>query len=192
VPMLLFGDEVSRSQGGNNNTYCQDNEIAWLDWESVDGELLDFTRSLVALRAEHPVFRQRRWFQGRELRGGADADIGWFTPGGDEMDDEDWNTGFAKSLTVFLNGDAITAPGSRGERIVDATFLLLLNAHSDAVEFALPAVGGDRPWSVVVDTEALTPVAVSASDVDQTVDAEGTRTVAGRSIVVLRQDRDDR
>ena len=106
VPMLLGGDEIGRTQRGNNNAYCQDNEISWYDWEHADEELLQFTRRLIRLRHRHPVFCRRRWFQGRPIHGTEVSDIGWFTPGGDEMTEEDWQAGFAKSLGVFLNGRA--------------------------------------------------------------------------------------
>ena len=112
--MLLGGDEIGRTQRGNNNAYCQDNEISWYDWERVDEDLLEFTRRLIALRREHPVFRRRRWFQGRPIRG--TVDIGWFRPDGTEMDDDDWDAGFAQSIGVFLNGDAITDRDERGQR----------------------------------------------------------------------------
>src|SRR4029079_14298566 len=107
VPMLCGGDEIGRTQGGNNNAYCQDDEISWYDWERADQGLLGFTRDLIRPRLEHPVFCRRRWFHGRAIRGTDVSDIGWFTPGGTEMSDEDWQAGLAKSLGVFLNGDAI-------------------------------------------------------------------------------------
>lgn len=118
--MLLGGDEIERSQGGNNNGYCQDNEISWFDWEHADSELLDFTTGVNRLWRGHPVFRQRRWFQGRVIHGGgATSDIGWYKPDGQSMSDQDWQTGFAKSLGVYLNGKTIPDPGPRGERIKD-------------------------------------------------------------------------
>ena len=110
VPMLLGGDEIGRTQQGNNNAYCQDNEISWFDWEHADEDLLQFTRGLIRLRQRHPVFCRRRWFQGRPIHGTDVSDIGWFTPGGHEMSEEDWQAGFAKSLGVFLNGAAIPTP----------------------------------------------------------------------------------
>jgi hypothetical protein len=117
VPMLLAGDEIGRTQWGNNNAYCQDNEVSWIDWASADLDLLYFTVSLLAFRRAHPVFRRRRWFQGRPLHGKDVRDIAWFTPGGQEMSEEDWNVGFAKSLMVYLNGDAIPSRGPKGEAI---------------------------------------------------------------------------
>jgi hypothetical protein len=111
--MLLGGDEIGRSQGGNNNGYCQDNEVSWFDWRAVDAELLDYTRRLIHHRLAHPVFRRRRWFEGAAIRGGA-PDIAWFTPQGNEMSEQDWQAGFAKSLCIFLNGQAIRSPGPQG------------------------------------------------------------------------------
>ncbi|MFA9431751.1 glycogen debranching protein GlgX, partial [Egicoccus sp. AB-alg2] len=127
VPMLLGGDELGRTQGGNNNGYCQDNEISWYDWDAVDEDLLAFTRGLIGLRAEHPIFRRRRWFQGRPLRGEEIDDIAWLRPDGTEMDDEDWDASYAKSLQVFLNGRGIASPDPRGQQIVDDSFLVLFN-----------------------------------------------------------------
>ena len=129
VPMLVAGDELGRTQHGNNNAYCQDNELSWVDWENADLELLEFVRKLIALHHEHPDFRRRGWFQGRPLRGANVADIAWFTPDGEEMADQHWQEGFAKSLLLFLNGRAIHSRTRRGEAIVDDSFALLFNAH---------------------------------------------------------------
>ncbi len=157
VPMLLGGDEIGRTQRGNNNAYCQDNEISWFDWEHADQELLEFTRRLIRLRQEHPVFRRRRWFQGRPIHGQDVHDIGWFTPAGEEMSEEDWQLDFAKSVGVFLNGQAITSPGPMGERIVDDSFYLLFNAHHEQLPFVLPAREGACGWVKILDTsEAVT------------------------------------
>ena len=181
VPMLVAGDEIGRTQHGNNNAYCQDNELSWIDWESADSDLLYFTVSLLAFRRAHPVFRRRRWFQGRPLHGKDVRDIAWFTPGGQEMSDDDWNVGFAKSLMVYLNGDAIPSRGPKGEAIVDDTFLLCFNAHYEGMTFTLPSQQfGDR-WHRVIDT----------ADPDLRGPAEplssgGELRVADRSVVVLQ------
>ncbi|MFF0579021.1 glycogen debranching protein GlgX [Streptosporangium saharense] len=153
VPMLLAGDEFGRTQGGNNNAYCQDNEISWIDWSpaGTDKELLDFVRSLSELRREHPVFRRRRFFHGRRAEDGT-RDIVWFTPSGEEMSAADWHTGYAKSLTVFLNGSAITEPGPRGETIVDDSFLLLINGHHEDLAFTLPDGRYGAHWQPVLNT----------------------------------------
>jgi isoamylase len=139
VPMLLAGDEIGRTQHGNNNGYCQDNELSWIDWENADRDLLSYTVSLLAFRRAHPVFRRRRWFEGRPLHGQGVQDIVWFTPAGDEMSEENWKVGFAKSLMVYLNGAGIPNRGPRGEAIVDDSFLLCFNAHHEPMRFTLPS-----------------------------------------------------
>src|SRR5947199_6208125 len=159
IPMLLGGDEIGRTQGGNNNAYCQDNEISWYDWGRVDEELLAFTRELVRLRREHPTFRRRGWFLGRTIRGehGEAQDIGWFRPDGREMEEEDWRSGFAKSLGVYLNGEAIASLDARGERIVDVSFYVLFNAYHDRLAFRLPDGSWGGEWVKVLDTAAGAP-----------------------------------
>jgi glycogen operon protein len=152
IPMILGGDEIGRTQGGNNNAYCQDNEISWFDWDHVDEQMLDFTRRLVAFRSRHPVFRRRRWFQGRGIHGVGVEDIGWFTSAGSEMTPEQWDTGYVKTLGIYLNGDAIEHPDERGRRIVDDTFYLLFNSHFDAVGFRLPPPAWSPFWTVVLDS----------------------------------------
>ncbi|MDQ3931402.1 MAG: glycogen debranching protein GlgX, partial [Actinomycetota bacterium] len=152
VPMLLGGDELGRTQYGNNNAYCQDNEISWYEWDKLDEELLEFTRRLIALRYQHPVFRRRRWFVGRSIRGTELSDIGWFRPDGSEMRDEDWEVGSAKSLGVFLNGQGIPTPGSRGERIIDDDFYVVFNASEESLDFTLPDVLDERVWAKLLDT----------------------------------------
>ncbi|WP_182906622.1 glycogen debranching protein GlgX [Microbispora sp. H13382] len=153
VPMLLAGDEFGRTQHGNNNAYCQDNDVSWIDWSLLrqEDDLLDFVRRLAALRRAHPVFRRRRFFHGRTVGGGS-RDIVWLTPSGTEMTDSDWHTGYAKSLGVYVNGEAIGEPGPRGERIRDETFLLLINAHHESLTFALPGAELGAAWRPVLDT----------------------------------------
>jgi isoamylase len=154
VPMLLAGDEMGRTQGGNNNAYCQDNEISWLDWSLAEAErdLLQFTETLAGLRREHPVFRRRRFFRGRRTPDDEGSDLIWLTPAGQEMTQEDWRAGYAQSLAALLNGEAISEPDPRGGRIVDAKFLLLFNAHSDPLTFSLPEASLAPGWEVVIDT----------------------------------------
>jgi glycogen operon protein len=157
VPMLSHGDEFGRTQQGNNNAYCQDSELAWVRWpKEGDPEaqrLHDFTRQMVWLRRDHPVFRRRRFFHGRSVEGTHDelSDIAWFTPEGEEMTQRDWQASQAQSLVVFLNGSAISEPGDRGERIVDDSFLLMFNAHHQPLEFVVPVNHG-KEWEVVIDT----------------------------------------
>ncbi|HUS61829.1 MAG TPA: glycogen debranching protein GlgX, partial [Acidimicrobiales bacterium] len=184
VPMLLGGDELGRTQHGNNNGYCQDNELSWFDWENADTVLLEFTRWLIGFRKEHAVFRRRRWFQGRAIRGM--DDIGWFSPDGTEMSQEDWDAGFAKSLGIYLNGDAIPTLDARGEPIRDDSFLVLFNAHFEPIDFLLPSQWGER-WSVVLDTADALPPSI-AGDEDQRLAKSGeTLPVEARSLVVLRR-----
>jgi glycogen operon protein len=152
VPMVLGGDEVGRTQGGNNNAYCQDNEISWYDWENVDGELLDFCRRLIRYRKDHPVFSRRGWFQGRPIHGNEANDIAWFTMDGKQMVEKDWGQGFAKTLAVFLNGKTIPNPNPRGEPTVDDTFYLLVNAHYEPLRFKLPDQTWSPRWKTVLDT----------------------------------------
>ncbi|MBA3948629.1 MAG: glycogen debranching protein GlgX [Acidobacteria bacterium] len=184
VPMLVAGDSMGRTQGGNNNAYCQDNEISWIDWEHADADLLAFTRALSAFRHAHAVFRRRRWFQGRSLRGTDVVDIGWFTPSGEPMSEEDWRVGFAKSLAVFLNGQAIPTPNSRGERVVDDTFFVLFNAHHEPMPFTIPSGAFGQSWRRILDTDSLAPINEDAGDIFP-VGAEVQ--VAERSLVVLKR-----
>jgi glycogen operon protein len=178
IPMLLGGDEVGRTQQGNNNAYCQDNEISWFDWGSIDRELLEFTRRVIGLRRDHPVFRRRGWFKGRPLRGEGVSDIVWLRVDGQPMSDEDWQTGFAKSLTVFLNGDGLRDLDEDGKRIRDASFLVLFNAYHESLEFTLPTASFGDTWVPVIDTAA--PNRENAR-----LAAASTVTVNGRSILVL-------
>ena len=152
VPMLLGGDEIGRTQRGNNNAYCQDSEISWYDWQHIDEGLLNFTRRLIRLRQRHPVFCRRRWFQGRPIHGSDVSDIGWFTRGGVEMSEQDWTAGVAESLGVFLNGQAIPTPDERGERIIDESFYMMFNAHHEPLTFQLPGADWGQRWTQVMDT----------------------------------------
>ncbi len=175
VPMLLGGDEIGRTQRGNNNAYCQDNDVSWFDWNHADGELLAFTRNVVALRRAHPIFRRRRWFQGRPIRG--TPDIAWFRPDGAEMDDADWETGYAKSVAVFLSGEGIPDRDERGMRVTDDWFLLVLNAHDQPIDWTLPSHGVAR-WRVVLDTTGETAI-------DLHLDLEKPFAVPARSVTLL-------
>ena len=177
--MLLMGDELGRTQQGNNNAYCQDNELSWVDWEAVDEPLLEFTRALLSFRAQHRVFRRRSFFQGRPIHGADVSDIAWFTPAGEEMEEQDWEEGFAKAVTVFLNGDALER-GRRGEEYADESFVILFNAHYEPMTFTLPPARWGETWTIVLDTR------------DWTIDAERPAMKAGedieveaRSVVVL-------
>ncbi|MCQ4083089.1 glycogen debranching protein GlgX [Streptomyces sp. RB6PN25] len=192
VPMLSHGDEFGRTQGGNNNAYCQDNEVTWVPWPKGGSEedadalaLLDFTRTMVWLRRDHPVFRRRRFFHGRPVEGTHDelSDIAWFTPEGEEMTQRDWEAAQAKSLVVFLNGHAISEPGARGEKITDDSFLLMFNAHHEPMEFVVPVNHG-KEWQVVVDTAVADGVAPGSG---RKVRAGDRLLLADRSLVVLQR-----
>ncbi|MFH8753163.1 glycogen debranching protein GlgX [Streptomyces rimosus] len=219
VPMLSHGDEFGRTQRGNNNAYCQDNELTWVRWPGTDGgsaagteageggegeagteaeddpelaavrkedqEFLAFVRQMVWLRRDHPVFRRRRFFHGRPMEGTHDelSDIAWFTAEGEEMRQRDWQAAHAKSLTVFLNGSAITEPGPRGERITDDSFLLMFNAHADEREFTVPVDHG-RQWQAVVDTAHPEAVADGGGIKAQAGDR---LALPGRSMLVLQR-----
>ncbi len=186
VPMLLGGDEIGRTQMGNNNSYCQDNEISWYDWAGADKDLLEFTRRLIALRHRHPVFCRRRWFQGRPIRGTDVSDIGWFTPGGPEMSEEDWQAGFAKSLGVFLNGDAIPTRDERGERVVDDSFYVMFNAHHEPLEFKLPEEKWGKRWVEVLNTAGESGVHNGEQDGPEHAAGSGLQ-VEPWSLVLLRR-----
>ena len=164
VPMLLAGDEMGRTQAGNNNAYCQDSQLSWLDWDprrlaAAEEDLLQFTEALAGLRRDHAVFRRRRFFRG-QLPGGEKGDLVWLTPAGEQMTEADWGASYAKSLAAFLNGDAISEPDQRGGKITDASFLLLFNAHSKPLTFTLPEASYAAGWEVVIDTAAGVPGAI--------------------------------
>jgi len=186
VPMLVAGDELGHTQNGNNNAYSQDNETSWLDWEHFDEDLLEFARGIIKLRMEHPIFRRRGWFQGRELRGSDVKDLAWFTPEGKEMSDDDWRVGFAKSLGVFLNGVAIQRPGEHGERVKDDGFYIVFNAHHEPLQFTLPGDQFAAKWSRVLDTASENAPELRRSR-NSPVLAPGSKIdVQARSVVVLR------
>jgi isoamylase len=155
VPMLLAGDEIGRTQKGNNNAYCQDNEISWIDWklDRPRRELMEFARFLIRLRREHPVLRRRHFFQGRRIRGSEVKDLAWFRPDGKEMSDDDWSNAEARSFALRLAGDAIEELDDRGNPIVDDTLLILLNAYHEAIPFVLPAHRRKVRWEVILDTD---------------------------------------
>ncbi|MDQ1421307.1 MAG: isoamylase, partial [Acidimicrobiaceae bacterium] len=180
IPMLLGGDEMGRTQDGNNNAYCQDNELSWFDWEHQDGSLIAFTQRLLAIRRHHPVFRRREYFQGRALHGGGIDDVAWFGPDGSEMSEDDWQEGYAKSMAVFLNGEAIPGPDNRGDRIVDDTFLVVFNAHHEPIDFTLPAERFGKRWIRTLDT-------ADALAEGEQVDANQQTQVQGRSLTLLRR-----
>jgi len=154
VPMISHGDEIGRTQHGNNNGYCQDNELSWIDWENADESLLEFTQMLIGLRREHPVLRRAHWFQGRAVRTSRLPDIEWFAHTGDEMNEEHWSTGYAQTLQVYINGHGLEAMDRAGSPIVDADFLVMFNASASELEFGVPKLLRSIVWEPVFQTGA--------------------------------------
>jgi isoamylase len=184
VPMLAHGDELGRTQGGNNNVYAQDNPTAWVDWDlnADQRALLEFTSAAIALRRAHPVLRRRRFFAGDASHGGQSplGDIVWLKPDGGEMSDSDWGTGYSQSLMVFLNGDAIPEADNLGRRITDDHFLLMFNASSESITFTTPAKAYGEVWTVRLNT------ATGAVDPDaKPWRSRGKHSVPAHSMVVL-------
>jgi isoamylase len=184
TPMIAHGDEIGRTQLGNNNVYCQDSELSWMDWSLAvtNADLLTFTKAVTGLRRKHPVFKRRRFFDGTPIRTGDQArDIAWLTPAGQEMTPEDWGSGFGKSVAVFLNGEAIPAPNARGERVVDESFLLCFNAHDAALDFVIPEGEYAQQWTATLDT------ADAAGATSLVVNADEKISMQARSLLVLRK-----
>jgi isoamylase len=152
IPMLVAGDEFGRTQQGNNNAYCQDNEISWLNWVEADESLFAFTQQLIHLRKKHPVFCRRRWFQGMPIKGIGLEDIAWFLPEGTEMEEHNWKEDFAKSLAIYLNGQDLKSTGVHGEKITDDNFYLMFNAHYEGLDYNLPNERYGVEWIKVLDT----------------------------------------
>jgi glycogen operon protein len=178
VPMLCHGDELGRTQRGNNNGYCQDNELTWIDWEKADQDLIEFVARLAELRRAHPIFRRRRFFDGRPASHGDEVpDIAWFQPSGREMVEADWESGFGRSIAVFLNGNGLRECDARGQAVTDDSFYLAFNAHDQAIEFTLPSGEYGVEWTAEIDTSAPRDEAV--------VPAGATVSVGPRSVLVL-------
>jgi glycogen operon protein len=185
VPMLLGGDAIGRTQQGNNNAYCQDNEISWFDWEHVDAELMAFTSAVIDFRRQHPTFRRRQFFQGRALHNSETADLCWFDPAGTEMSNEQWDEAYAHALTIFLSGHAIEH-NARGELVTDDDILWIVNASPDDIEFTIPEARWGSEWLLAIDsaTAEVSPTEPAAFLAGQTV------KLIGRSTLVLRRSRD--
>ncbi len=184
TPMIAHGDEIGRTQQGNNNVYCQDSELSWMNWSLAEknADLLAFTRKATRLRTDHPVFRRRRFLEGGPIRSGQEVrDIAWLTPSGREMAHEDWGSGFDKCVVMFLNGDAIPEPDARGQRVVDDSFLLCFNAHDEQLDFVAPAGDYASQWEAELNTAEATGAA------DLVVNAGEKIAVPGRSLLVLRK-----
>ena len=180
--MLVAGDEISRSQNGNNNAYCQDNELSWLNWEMADHDLLNFTRRLINLYKTHPVFSRRRWFQGQLIKGRGIEDILWFLPDGSEMTEENWSHDYAKSLAVYMNGHGLRTLDSKGNRILDDDFYVIFNAHHAELTYRLPPEKYGEAWIRVLDTHEN-----YICDDGPVHKASELVSVKGRSVVLLKQ-----
>jgi len=183
VPMLLSGDELGNSQNGNNNAYCQDSELTWLNWDlnETQRDLLKFTQSVIALRKLNPVFQRQKFFQGRSIRGHEIHDIAWYGPDSIPMDDNDWNAGFVKCLGLYLDGEIIGEVNTQGEPIRGDSLLVLLNAHYETIDFQLPAPAENTRWKPLLDTDQLrdsTQGGLSAGD---------KYPLSGRSLAVFRR-----
>jgi glycogen operon protein len=188
VPMLLHGDELGRTQRGNNNAYCQDNELSWMDWSATkeDRRLLEFTSALTRFRKAHPVFRRRRFFAGTPISKDDElGDIAWFTPSGEKMTEQNWDDGFGKAIMVFLNGAGIPDLDQRGMRVLDDSFLMAFNAHYEDIDMTLPDQDYGDGWRVVVDT--ATGEVLGESDNERVVTAGGPLKVTARSLTVLQR-----
>jgi glycogen operon protein len=185
VPMLVAGDEMSRTQGGNNNAYALDNEVSWLHWDQADAGLQEFTRRLITLVKAHPVFGQRKWFQGRPLKGKGVSDIAWYHPGGTEMGDDNWQDQSARTLALFYNGQGIHAKDECGRRVTDNSFYLMFNAYHEPIAFKIPKIAGVKGWHTALNTASG---GSSSSGKDKEVKPGQEITVEGRSMVVLQSD----
>jgi glycogen operon protein len=182
VPMIVAGDELGRTQRGNNNAYCQDNEISWVDWESADHDLLTFSKKIIHFCRRHPVFNRRKWFKGQPYKGVGVEDIAWFRPDGHEMNEDNWRDDYAKTLGIFLNGKAIPSAGPKGERIVDDNFFLIFNAYHDTISFKLPPQKFGRKWLKILDTAQG-----YFEESGEALAAGKPIEIAGRCVVLLKE-----
>jgi glycogen operon protein len=182
VPMVLAGDEFGHSQQGNNNAYCQDNDITWLNWNLTDEQraFMEFVRLLIHIRRTQPVFQRRKFFEGRQVNGSDVPDVSWFQPSGEEMSDDAWGAGFSQCLGVRFPGDLIGDVNERGEAIVGDSIVLLVNAHHEPIPFSLPTPREDQDWDRLVDTADLSSVASGKFRGGEPY------TLQGRSMVVFR------
>ena len=182
VPMLVAGDEFGRTQGGNNNAYCQDNEISWLNWENRDQDLQQFTQKLIDLRKTHPTFSRRGWFKGHVIKGSGLHDIAWFLPEGIEMSEENWSHDYAKSLGVYLNGNELRMIDIEGNKVLDDSFYIIFNAYHGPLDYVLPPEKFGKVWFKVMDTseDCISEDGISFK-------AEEKINVTGRSVVILKQ-----
>ncbi len=184
VPMLVAGDELGRTQKGNNNAYCQDNEISWINWKNKDEQLLEFTSKLIQFRKNHPVFTRRKWFKYQPIKGEGVTDIEWFTPEGEEMSQEHWDSTYAKSLGVFLSGQGVRAVSEKGEPIIDDSFYLMFNSYYDKVTFHLPPRPWGKKWVKILDSYEGE---IDEKGIGEVVEGGALVEVQGRSVVLLKE-----
>lgn len=181
VPMLLAGDEIGRTQKGNNNSYCQDNEISWIDWKNADNDLLEFTRQLIHLRRDHAAFSRKNWFKGELVKGNGIEDIAWFQPDGSKMTAEHWNQDFARSIAVFLNGQGLHAVDSEGQKVIDDNFYIIFNSSGQAIEYKLPDESYAKDWRIIFNTAQY-----GQEEGKQLYKANEKINIDGRSVILLR------
>jgi len=182
--MLLSGDELGRTQRGNNNAYCQDNEISWIDWQNADRGLFEFSSNLIRFYRRHPMFARRRWFKGQPIKEMNVEDIAWFRTNGELMTEENWTDPFAKSLGVYLHGKSLRSIGPTGEMLLDDDFIIIFNAHHETLEYRLPVERYGSNWNLVIDTARSY---INEDGIKILDEAENKVTVGSHSVVVLKQ-----
>lgn len=188
IPMMVAGDELGRTQSGNNNAYCQDNEISWINWSKKDDELIDYISKLIHFRLEHPVFCRKKWFQYKPIKGKNVTDIEWFLPEGYPMSDEHWNTSFAKSLSIYLSGDDLNSFTERGEKVLDDTFFLMINSSEYSVMFTLPEKNWGKLWYKILDSAECF---LSPNEKALRLYPQENIEVKGRSIMLLMSGKEE-
>ncbi|MEZ2335305.1 glycogen debranching protein GlgX [Mucilaginibacter sp. RCC_168] len=182
VPMLVSGDEIGRTQGGNNNAYCQDNEISWLNWENADHDLLEFTRKLIHLRNDHSVFSRKNWFKGVPAKDTKIEDIAWFLPDGTQMEEHHWHDRSAKSVAIYLSGEGIRSVDSEGNPVIDDDFYLIFNAHHEGLDYKIPNKKYGLLWKVVMDTSKTEDPGLKEFKPGDTIHVEG------RSVILIQNE----
>jgi glycogen operon protein len=181
VPMLTAGDELGRTQHGNNNAYCHDNELSWINWDNIDTGLLQFTRKIIHFFKTHPAFSRKKWFKGLPIKGVGLEDIAWFSVEGLEMKEENWQLDHARSLGVYINGKAIRSVDQKGKPIVDDSFYIIFNAHSESLPFKLPPPKFTKEWMKIIDTD------LNLLEQKGDIYKSGEEIIVqGRSVVVLQ------
>lgn len=186
IPMLVAGDELGRTQLGNNNSYCQDNEISWINWENADQELIELTSKLIHLRTDHTVFSRKNWFKGKKIKDNGIEDIAWYLPNGVQMTTENWNEGAAKSVAIYLNGRGLSSVDANGVKLIDDNFYMIFNAHTGTIDYKMPPKEYGDEWRLIIDT------GTNISKTEMTFSAEVMVPVEGRSVVLLQSFKTDK